>query len=48
MGEKGGEVKQLAINEPVVSIELSLDGKHLTAVAGKTVHFFDRNSYVDC
>jgi serine-threonine kinase receptor-associated protein len=46
VGEKGGEVKQLSVNGPVVSMELSLDGKHLTAVSGKTVHFFDRNSYV--
>ncbi len=45
VGEKGGEVKQLSVNGPVVSMELSLDGKHLTAVSGKTVHFFDRNSY---
>lgn len=45
VGEKGGEVKQLSTNGPVVSIELSLDGKHLTAVSGKTVHFFDRESY---
>jgi WD40 repeat protein len=46
VGEKGGEVKQLSVNGPVVSMELSLDGKHLTAVSGKTVHFFDRNSYL--
>lgn len=45
MGEKGGEAKQLSVNGPVVSVELSLDGKHLTAVSGKTVHFFDRSSY---
>jgi serine-threonine kinase receptor-associated protein len=45
VGEKGGEVKQLSVNGPVVSMELSLDGKHLTAVSGKTVHFFDRNSW---
>lgn len=46
VGERGGEVKQLSVNGgPVVSMELSLDGKHLTAVSGKTVHFFDRASW---
>jgi len=37
-------VKHLSAGRAITAMELSLDGKHLTAVSGRTVHFFDRNS----
>jgi len=41
----GQEVKQLSVGGSVVSLEPALDGKHLTVVSGRSVHFFDLNSW---
>jgi len=38
------EIKNISAKAPITSIELSLDGKHVTTTAGKEVYFWDIKS----